>query len=376
MKRLVYILLIVVVGCVKPYNPPPITGNGNYLVVDGVINAGTDSTIITLSRTVNVSSANAGNPVLNATVAVLSDQNISFPLTETTNGNYVSPGLNLDVNRQYRLSIATNSEQYQSDLVPVTIAPPIDSIGFKIANIPSPGVQIYANTHDARNTVKYYRWDYTETWEFRSYYVSYYVGNGIALGIRPANQQIYECFANDVSSDIVLGSTANLQQDVLYQSPITFIPSTSEKIEDEYSILLRQYALTAGAYNFWLKLKTNTEELGGIFDAQPSEIIGNIHCINNPTEPVIGYVSACTVTSKRIFIISQQLPFWLPAYPYSCMQDTMNSYSPFLIFQGGSTIATGPVPKGNVVPVSVATSDRQCADCTLRGTRARPPFWQ
>src|ERR1700728_1527511 len=100
MKRFAYISLIVVIGCKKPYNPPAVTGNGSYLVVEGVINAGSDSTTITLSRTVNVSSANTANPVLHATVAVVSDQNVVYPLTETGNGNYISPGLNLNVARQ------------------------------------------------------------------------------------------------------------------------------------------------------------------------------------------------------------------------------------------------------------------------------------
>jgi hypothetical protein len=285
--------------------------------------------------------------------------------------------LNLDVTRQYRLSIITaNNEQYQSDLVPVNITPPIDSIGFNIVTAPDTGIEIYANTHDATNAVKYFRWDYTETWEFHAHYLSYYVGNGAKLVIRSANQQVTVCFGTDVSSDIVLGSTAKLKQDVLYQNPIALIPSTSEKIETEYSILLRQYALTADAYNFWVSLKRNTEALGSIFDAQPSQITGNVHCINNPSEPVIGYVSASTVTSKRIFITNQQLPSWVPVYPYNCAQDTLYSTSSFLFNPVSLVIATGPPPLMGAVPVKVATSDRQCADCTLRGSATRPSFWQ
>jgi hypothetical protein len=295
-------------GCKKPYNPPAITGNGSYLVVEGVINSGTDSTFIKLSRTVNISSNVTTNPVLNAAVAVESDQNISFPLTETTNGNYISAGLTLDNTRTYRLSIKTsNNEQYYSDFVPVNITPPIDSVGFDIVTVPITGIQVYANTHDASNTAKYYRWDYDEAWEFYAKYYSGYISNGTAIVPRTEDQAITFCYTNDVSSDIVLGSSAKLKQDVIYQTPIVFIASTSEKIEDEYSILLRQYSLTADAYNFWVNLKKNTEQLGSIFDAQPSQVPGNIHCITNLSEPVIGYVSVCTVATKRVFISNRQL---------------------------------------------------------------------
>jgi len=391
---LLLLLLLSLLCCKKPYNPPAITGNGSYLVVEGVINSGADSTTITLSRTVNVSSAHTTNPVLNATVAVQSDQNVSYPLTETTNGNYVSPGLNLDVAHQYRLSItAPNNEQYQSDLVPVNITPPIDSVGFKILSVPADtGIQIYANAHDPTNKVKYYRWEYSEAWKFHPKYISYYISNGTTLVVRTQAQDVSTCYANDVSSDIVLGTSAKLKQDVIYQNPIIFIPSTSEKIEAGYSILLRQYALTADAYNFWVSLKKNTEQLGSIFDAQPSQLTGNIHCITNPSEPVIGYISVSTVPSKRIFISNAQLPAWLPIYPYNCPEpfciqslrtcsDTVHlgssSYYTLLISQSNTNVDAGLPPlNGDQLPGYFFVEPRQCDDCTVRGTVTPPPFWK
>ncbi len=321
-KAIIFIIILFA-ACKKPYNPPAITGNGGYLVVEGTVNSGADSTTIKLSKTVNVASGITANPVLHATVAVVSDQNVSFPLTEAGNGNYVSAGLNIDNTHKYRLSIKTSdNKQYQSDLVAITITPPIDSIGFNIVNDPVTGIQIYANAHDPTNTVKYFRWDYDEAWAFHGKYVSEYISNGSAIVQRTQAQNISVCYTNDISSDIVLGSSAKLKQDVLYQSPIVFIASTSEKIESDYSILLRQYALTADAYNFWISLKKNTEQLGSIFDAQPSQLQGNIHCITNPSEPVIGYISACTVSSKRVFIPSTELPSWVPTYPYDCSLDS------------------------------------------------------
>ena len=373
MKSFAFILFLTIaaMGCKKPYNPPALKGNGGYLVVEGVVNAGPDSTTIKLSRTVNVSSAVTANPVSQAVVAVESDQNISYPLTETTGGNYVSPGLNLDVSRTYRLKVKTsNNEQYASDFEPVSVTPPIDSIGFNVITVPDTGIQIYVNTHDQTNTVHYFRWDYSEAWEFYTKYTTPYISNGFnAIVLRQPNQFDTYCFTNDVSSDIVLGSSAKLQKDVIYQSPVTFIPSTSEKIEDEYSILLKEYALTADAYNFWISLKQNTEQLGSIFDAQPSQITGNIHCTTNPSEPVIGYISVSTVSSKRVFIYSSQLPSWVPAYPYYCEIDSTGRQGPAFLY---------PLPNA-FLPMSangVTYTSDVCADCTVRGTKTPPPFWK
>src|ERR1700679_287369 len=116
MRNFAYLLILVIpgMGCRKPYNPPAIAFPGSYLVVAGVINAGPDSTTITLSKTVGVSTGGAANTVPDATVSVVSDQGVVYPLTATGNGNYFSAGLNLNITHQYRLSIKTsNNEQYQ-----------------------------------------------------------------------------------------------------------------------------------------------------------------------------------------------------------------------------------------------------------------------
>ena len=46
------------------------------------------------------------------------------------------------------------------------------------------------------------------------------------------------------------------------------------------------YALTRDQFNYWANLKKTTEYLGTIFDAQPSQLNNNIHCLSNPSEPV------------------------------------------------------------------------------------------
>jgi hypothetical protein len=349
------------------------------LVVEGVINAGADSTIIKLSRTVNLSSGTTNNPETGAAIVVQSNNNNSYPLTETSKGNYSVAGLNLDATKTYRLSIKTaNNQQYLSDYVPVKITPPVDSIGFTIQ---SNGIQLYVNTHDPNNNTRYYLWDYKETWQFHARYFSEYITNGTAIVSRTADQIIYYCFGNDASSNILLGSSAKLSQDVIYQSPLTSVVSTSEKIETKYSILVDQYALTPDAYTFYTNLKKNTEQLGSIFDAEPSEISGNIHNVNNATEPVIGYIIACTGQSKRIFISNDQLPdTWSPVYPYEC--DVDSEYF-------GPQVNDNLIPLGSgIIPITTFSKagshgvdgylgvDVDCVDCTIRGTKTQPSFWK
>ena len=403
-----FIPLVIMYSCRKPYVPPVIIAPGSYLVVEGVINTGPDSTVVKISKTVNLGAKTTVNPVLNAVVTIEGDQNVTYPLTAAANGNYVIGGLSLDVTHKYRLRIKTANDEYLSDYVPVVNSPAIDSVSY---NFLSNGIQMYVSTHDAPGNARHFRWDYQETWIIHSYYYSFFKSNGDSVIDRNfINDQVYQCWQSDTSSTIALGSSAALSQNVVKQQPLTFIPSTSPKLDasqtiiiaqhapsnNAYSILVKQYALSNDAYTFWLNLKKNTEDLGSIFDAQPSQISGNIHSTVNPSEPVIGYVSAGTVTSKRIFITNRQIPVnWLPTPdPNACTLDSLylrytlpgttvvvNQEDEYFNYNKNVKFYSQLIPIYGIYDKFGATightgSTPGCVDCTLRGTNIQPAFWQ
>ncbi|WP_426669807.1 DUF4249 domain-containing protein [Mucilaginibacter sp. McL0603] len=373
-----YVLILTLFCCRKPYNPPATSTSASYLVVDGVINLAVDSTVIKISRTVKLTDKTATNPVLNATVTIEGEQNGSVPLFDINgNGHYFNYDIGVSPTQRYRLRIIDGSKQYLSDFVEVKQTPPIDSIGYNIQN----GIiNLYVNAHDATNKTRFYLWNYDENWAFHSKYGSDFVLEPSTNTIisRPASQQIFNCFASDVSSHIVLNSTEKLSKDIVYQGPITQIPLTSEKVEKRYSMLLRQYALTQDAFNFFQNIQKNTEQLGSIFDAQPSQISGNIHNVNNPSEPVVGYVVATNVQSKRIYISHDDLPGnVLPIYPYDCKEDTakLSDVQNILINPPIDFIPTQGLYSGGSL-IGYLYSNIQCTDCTIRGTRQAPYWWQ
>ncbi len=404
MKQLAGLVLLGITawwGCKKLYAPPAITANNNYLVVEGIIAAAQDSTIIKLSRTVNVSGITTLNPESNATVTVQDDQNVSYSLPQIDSGKYGAPPLNLDNSHKYRLNITTTDGQtYSSDYVPVKVTPPIDSVYYKIQSttidyynhIQSSGLEIYADTHDPANNTHYYRWDYAETYIFQTDLETHYILDPVSSDtlkwsrLRTPAEQIHTCYITTNSSAIKVSTSAALTSDVIAHNAITQIPSTSEKVLHRYSILVRQYALTKDAYNFWAMLKKNTQQIGSIFDAQPSANTTNLHCTSDPSRIVIGYVSASSITQKRIFIDQTQLPYWPYNSPLVCRPDgacwAKGSPLPQMLSYGQliptDTIRSSGCPGINEPAYAVPAQSNTCVDCRIHlgGKTVKPAFWQ
>jgi hypothetical protein len=286
-------------------------------------------------------------------------------------GVYTSPGLlPLNPSAQYRLRITTaQGVKYLSDFVSYRIAPPLDSVNWVETN---DGVTIYANAHDDADTTRYYMWSYQETWEYHSSEQSFFYYDAATDGIIPrdSTMNIYRCWRSGPSTSILTFSTEKLARDVVYQYPLRFIPVNTEVLSQLYSMDLRQYALTKAGYEFLNLMKQNTEIKGSVFDAQPSELSGNIHCLTNPEETVVGYISSGYVTEKRIFIPYPDLPHWL--YFTLCEKpDTIFNASQYMNVYGG----------GGYVPVDHTQSGYlsnlfDCIDCRYKGgSNSKPSFW-
>ncbi|HEY4197869.1 MAG TPA: DUF4249 family protein, partial [Mucilaginibacter sp.] len=209
-------------------------------------------------------------------------------------------------------------------------------------------------------------------------YLALYDGNTL----RPREFPIYYCYAKNAPGNIILASSTNLSNDVIYQLPITSIEPSSEKIEVEYSILVKQYALTSDAYDFWNNLHKNGETNGSIFDTQPTDNQTNYHCVSNPNELVVGYLSAGSTTSKRVFIKRDQLlASYNPRYAGSCSIDTAHyNKGEYSTFSDPNLTAIDGIffppilPFG--IPPELTFSTTDCADCRTRGVLTPPPFWK
>jgi len=362
--------------CKKPFLPPAIRTGNNYLVVDGIINTGTDGvTVINLNRTRNLGDTLVtGIPELRATVDIVSSSGTAYALHDTAgNGIYASAPLSLDITQSYRIAITTSDgRKYQSDLVPCKTTPAIDSFYWEQPH----DLTFYLDTHDPSNTTNYYRWDYTETWQHNSNLQTVWYVKDHTILPTDSTTQTSECWTDLHSSTILLASSATLGQDRIDHFPVNTILNGDDKLDNKYSILVRQYALTADAYNYWQVIQKTSQNLGSLFDLQPTQLTGNIHCTSNPDEPVIGFASASSIREARIFLYNTNMTDWRHnSLSYSC--DTLGipvNQSDYRIYLYPDTnyapyyfISNGPL----------ILASRRCLDCTLfGGTNIKPSYWK
>ena len=245
--------------------------------------------------------------------------------------------------------------------------PPLDTINYQLN---AEGLQIFVNTHNPQNNTRYYKWQYKETWEFHSAYLSklkYVIDptpQGDVYSLSPSvvayyppdpyDSSIFICWQSDSSTELFLGSSAALSEDLIHL-PITTIPTGSQKLTVLYSINIIQYGWSEAGYQFLQAMKKNTETTGSVFNPLPSQLIGNIHCLSDPSKMVVGYFNVSPEQENRFFISAADVPDWTngmscPLYELQNNAETIAQY--------GSQLH--PIVAAQTKPIPFSTAIGNC----------------
>lgn len=376
-------LLVTTVACVEPYPVPDVADDLSILVVDGFVDASDGIATVRLTHSTKLNEDGGAPAEEGATVSIKTETGDSFTLMEQDSGRYTAEGLVIDANKQYQLYIRTNGGgEFLSDYVTVKDTPPIDSITWRPEG---DGVTVMANTHDVTGQSKYYRWEYVETWEYESPFVSLFKVLNKQAVYREPHEFIYRCYRTITSTKIFVASSVQLEEDVIRDFPLTYLPRESGKISVLYSMMVSQRAIERDEYEFWQDLQRVTESLGGLFDSQPYEIVGNVHHVSDPSTPVLGYFSAGFVQKERFFLDYYDLTRDLQQIPYSgCQYDTICVFrTPSTPFKCANDVPNlpdnfpliSPIYSGPTV-IGYTSSSQYCSDCRQQGgTLTKPDFW-
>lgn len=362
---------LVLAGCVTEFLPK-ISEDQNLLVVEGLITDQPNVYKVKLSRSMPLGTKATPKPETGCSVTIIDDLGNAYQLTESsTSGTYITDSLTFRgvVGREYTLHINTNNlttthHTYESLPVVMKAVPPIDSLFYEKVTIQEPseysgpkeGSQVYLNTHDPEGTCRFYRWDYTETWEF----------------VLPYNVTNRTCWITNNSTRIIIKNTTALSVDRITRYPLNFISNETDRLSVRYSILANQYSVSEDEYAYLEKLQNISEDVGSLYDVTPSSITGNVFCIEDPGEQVLGYFSVSAKASKRIYT-DENFRGLVELYN-DCENDTVSGGDPIYGLNSWVWIIISvPLPPPGYV---VTTIHQYCADCTTRGTTTKPDFWE
>jgi hypothetical protein len=375
MKRRAQIIiavpLLLMAACVYPYYPPEEhTLTEGFLVVDGFVDGVKGKATVQLKRSVAIAEYRPSASELNADVSVESDDGSRFKLNEKPNGLYEADDLDLNASSQYRLHIETqNGADYSSDFITLKQSPAFDTLFWEAED---DGLHFYVNGHDDADQTHYYRYLFTETWEYRVPVVSHYKKSGDQPVKRKYNELVDTCWNSASSTNILLKSTKALSRDLVSRFPLYTLKKGSTRLGILYSVMAEQRAVSEDEYLFWDLVRRTTETTGGLFDPTPSSVLGNIHNNNNGSEPVLGYFSGGFPQQRRIFIEFDDLP------------QIVRMVDP----QGFCGLSTWPLSRASEIGTNVWVevldpsinlfyiASAECADCrSLGGDTTKPKFW-
>jgi len=374
------ILLIALLpaACVEPFEPQDQSFE-SVLVVEGQITDRQQVYTIRLSQTAQLSSGDP-LPESGASVSVTDQEGSVYCFEESFPGTYRSDSTEFTgrVGSQYQLTfVRTDGSQYQSDPITLKQSPPIDSVYYEVEQRLTEvtgeikdGISIFVDAHDSLQQTRFYRYEYTETYEIKLRYPGDWVFSEQLGAYTLRKPSIGLCYATQPGTNILIANTSGYTEDRVRKLEVAYVATDGYKLSGLYSILVRQYALDEQAYSYWRQLQKTSETLGTLFDPQPYQIRGNIHRVDDNDEAVLGYFSAGAVSEKMLFVDHVELQAKDVRFPYDRCIAELDSLSETqgldLFTQWGYLIAA-------IDPIIMISPE--CGDCRFQGTQEKPDFW-
>lgn len=275
-----FLVTIVSVSCITEIDV--FEENVEILVIQGEITNDNKGVSVSLAYTTNYNTVVQYTKVKEATVKISNDLGDEYSLKYDDYGVFTNTDIVGEIGRSYQLLVTLeNGDKYYSLPEKIIEVPSIEDLSYRRV---AGDVGIFVNFKDPDNEDNYYRWRYKGTYEVHS----------------PLSGDI--CWTTDFDREFL-----NVSSDFFYdgknindQNVITLQYDT--KLNYGYSLLVEQQSLSKEAYNYWNAIKKQIENGGTIFETSNYQIQGNIKSESNPSETVLGYFSASSVSSKRIFI--------------------------------------------------------------------------
>ncbi|MBN2614990.1 MAG: DUF4249 domain-containing protein [Bacteroidales bacterium] len=380
-KNIIWFLIALfsLTSCIDSYKPVIKSNDKGKYVVMGNVDKNDTVQTVNVSMTSSISDPNY-IAVTGCSVEIQNDKGINFPLSDNGDGTYtgkidpqyMTPG------SAFRVNIKTpDGTDIESDYDTISSCPPVDSVYYNQesqytnnANDENKGIQLYSDLKGQNSDSRYYKWTLTETWEYHAKWpIRWYYYLGTVYHVVPDDYSKMVCWHTLLIPKIYLLSTKNLSDNDYKRFPLNFVGSDTRRLEYGYSLLIKLEALSHSAYVFWERMRLNNNSNGGLYEKQPLTVIGNLHNVTHPNIQVLGFFSAVSSHTKRIFI-----------HPIPGLQLTFKDFCTVRALRKGIIELRGldyiVYLAGNDETYFPTVYTRECVDCTLLGgVTDKPSYW-
>lgn len=353
--------------------------SASYLVIEGDIVVGGE-TRVSLSETEPLKYRGEHKSVKAERVYVETESGKVYE-GNVFSGRYIINTETLSKDERCRL-VVKYGDSYVSDWLMPVETPPIDGLSYTIDN---DLMKIQVSTHSDGDDY-YYMWNAHENWEYHAdMQAMFYYKQGLAIQydrVLPFEngENTYYCWDEEEVTDLMFYSTEPLLSNTVCDYNLFSRKSDDSKLSYIYSVCVTQKSISCDAYRYYQNLSRNSDDLGGLFSPQPSEMRGNITDIDNPDKPVVGFIQASTVSTKRIFIYDSETHF----YKYGRAEDVeaiaaKQSRWRELYNKGYYVYNVEDDQMSTDIPSPISSTydwvPRKCVDCTYFGGSKNKPSW-
>ncbi|MFD1141272.1 DUF4249 domain-containing protein [Larkinella insperata] len=326
MKPVSLLLIFVLAGllcqCITPINPDTRTLPPS-LVVDGLVTDQPGRSRVSLSLTADYTATSLNYVVQGAAVFVTdnTDQRTAF--------NEISPGFYQPdsswrgtIGRQYTLHVRlSDGREYQSKPELIRPIASIDSMYVEYSqqlkygtDTYDKGFDVYLDLQDPATPNDYYRWSWVH-YEIPQYCKIVKIpvcGNcldHLEFGMSCCGScwdiVRYQNLINITSDQAINGNRISRRS--ILRTPFNSYST--------YYVEIEQQSLTKEAYEYLATLKDQIQNTGGLFDAAPATLVGNMSRVNDPEERVLGYFGASAMTIRPLYVDRRTAPTYPDVIP-------------------------------------------------------------
>lgn len=305
------IITVFFISCVEQYSPE-VNAYENLMVINGSIIKGNSIQTVTVSKTASIMEPDF-YPVKGCQVTVTDNSGNIFTFYEEQDGIYTTSidESYLSYGSTFSLFVKTpDNKEYESEIETIYESSPIDSLFYEVESkqtsteFHEQGLQFYVDLKAPEDATHRYLFDLIETYEIHTFYENegFWDEDAKVLPVyNPLKDSIDVCWNTQPISAYYTTSTENLTVNEKKKIPLSYVPSSSPRLNFRYSLLVKQHALGQKAYQYHEQTNSLTDNSGNLYDSQPPQAPTNISNINNPDEKVLGYFWASSYSEKRIF---------------------------------------------------------------------------